>query len=74
LTAATLNQLPVCAPCARPYARQSGGFELVSYYNYLVEIHSSARKHGISDEDIDHATTHASTIKTTTPASISAEP
>jgi hypothetical protein len=24
-----------------------------------VEVHPSARKHGIADEDIEHATTHA---------------
>jgi hypothetical protein len=28
----------------------------------LVEIHPSARKHGIPDEDIEHATTHAMAI------------
>jgi hypothetical protein len=27
-----------------------------------VEIHESARKHGIADEDIDHATKHAMAI------------
>jgi len=27
-----------------------------------VEIHPSARKHGIVDEDIEHAVTHAMTI------------
>lgn len=27
----------------------------ISYYNSLVEIHSSARKHGVADEDIEHA-------------------
>jgi hypothetical protein len=27
----------------------------VSYYNSLVEIHPSARKHGIADENIEHA-------------------
>jgi len=34
----------------------------VSYYNCCVEIHTSARKHGIADEDIDHAVEHAMTI------------
>jgi hypothetical protein len=34
----------------------------VSYYNSLVEIHPSARKHGIADEDIEHAVTHAMTM------------
>jgi len=30
-----------------------------------VEIHPSARKHGIVDEDIEHAVTHAMTIDDT---------
>jgi hypothetical protein len=30
----------------------------VSYYNSVVEIHPSARKHGIADEDIEHAMRH----------------
>ncbi len=28
-----------------------------------VEIHASARKHGIADEDIEHATAHAMAIE-----------
>jgi hypothetical protein len=28
-----------------------------------VEIHSSARKHGVADEDIEHATGHAMAIE-----------
>ena len=28
-----------------------------------MEIHQSARKHGIADEDIEHATTHAMAIE-----------
>jgi hypothetical protein len=28
----------------------------------VVEIHPSARKHGIADADIEHATTHALAI------------
>ena len=28
----------------------------------MVEIHPSARRHGIADEDIEHATRHAMTI------------
>jgi len=28
-----------------------------------VEIHPSARKHGIADEDIKHATAHAMTVE-----------
>ena len=34
----------------------------VSYYNSGVEVHASARKHGIADEDIEHAVTHAMAI------------
>jgi hypothetical protein len=38
-----------------------------------VEIHPSARKHGIADEDIEHAMRHALAIddQPTTPASTS---
>jgi hypothetical protein len=28
-----------------------------------VEVHPSARKHGIADDDIEHATTHAAAIE-----------
>jgi hypothetical protein len=28
-----------------------------------VDVHPSARKHGIADEDIEHATTHAMVIE-----------
>ena len=28
-----------------------------------MEVHPSARKHGIADEDIEHATTHAMVIE-----------
>lgn len=35
---------------------------MVSYYNTRVEIHPSARKHGIADEDIQHATKNAMAI------------
>jgi hypothetical protein len=28
----------------------------------MVEVHPSARKHGVADEDIDHAVTNAMTI------------
>lgn len=34
----------------------------ISYYNSVVEIHPSARKHGIADQDIEHAVAHAMTI------------
>jgi hypothetical protein len=36
---------------------------MVSYYNSSLEIHPSARKHAIADEDIKHATTHAMAIE-----------
>jgi hypothetical protein len=45
-----------------PRIRASPGFDTVSYYVSQVEIHESARKHGIADEDIDHATTNAMAI------------
>jgi hypothetical protein len=35
----------------------------VSYYDSPVEIHPSARKHGIADEDIEHAVAHAMAIE-----------
>ncbi|MHB8470475.1 MAG: hypothetical protein ACYDCH_12085 [Gaiellaceae bacterium] len=28
-----------------------------------MQVHASARKHGIADEDIEHAATHAMTIE-----------
>jgi hypothetical protein len=34
----------------------------VSYYNSRVDIHPSARKHGIADADIEHATANAMSI------------
>jgi len=34
----------------------------ISYYTSPVEVHLSARKHGIADEDIEHAVTNAMTI------------
>lgn len=39
------------------------GVAWVSYYNCFVEIHPAARKHGIADEDIQHAMEHAMTIE-----------
>ena len=39
------------------------GAQEVSYYNCLVEIHPSASKHDIADEDIEHAVEHAMTIE-----------
>jgi hypothetical protein len=42
----------------------------------MLEIHPSARKHGIADEDIEHSVTHAmpSTTSMTTPGSTSDRP
>jgi hypothetical protein len=34
----------------------------VSYYNSLVDVHESACRHGIADEDIRHAVDNAMTI------------
>ena len=34
----------------------------VSYYNSCVDIHPSARKHGIADEDVRHAAANAMSI------------
>jgi hypothetical protein len=34
-----------------------------SYYNKRVEIHGSARKHGVADQDIRHALDHALAIE-----------
>jgi len=34
-------------------------FERFSYYNKYVEIHDSARGHGVADQDIVHAINHA---------------
>ena len=33
------------------------------YYDIVLDVHPSARKHGIADDDIEHATTHAMTIE-----------
>ena len=36
---------------------------MVSYYNWRVEIDSSARKHGVLDGNIEHAVEHAMAIE-----------
>lgn len=46
----------------RPVSPASLGAADVSYYNSPVEIHPSAPKHGVADEDIEHAATNAMTI------------
>jgi hypothetical protein len=43
-------------------AHMAPAFSRFSYYNSLVEIHSSARKHGLADEDIRHAMDNAMSI------------
>ncbi len=43
-------------PCRPPRA-------VFLYYNKRVEIHDSARKHGVGDEDILHALDHALAIE-----------
>ncbi len=48
---------PCDEPCKPP--RDPGK---ISYYNSVVEIHPSARKHGIADEDIEHAVDNAMSI------------
>lgn len=35
----------------------------VSYYNSSVDIHPSARRHGVADADIEHATANAMVIE-----------
>jgi len=36
--------------------------QIVSYYNSLVDVHASARKHGVDDEDIEHAVRNAMAV------------
>ncbi|HWY89392.1 MAG TPA: hypothetical protein VNY31_01850 [Solirubrobacteraceae bacterium] len=50
-----LNRVGFYAEFVRPVA--------VSYYNCFVEIHPSARKHDVADEDVEHAAEHAMTIE-----------
>ena len=56
--------MPIVALDARRASQRaeprSGVF---SYYNKHVEIHDSARKHGVADEDIVHAIDHALAIE-----------
>ena len=46
--------------CASP---TGAGGTRVMYYDIVLDVHPSARKHGIADDDIEHATTHAMTIE-----------
>ena len=38
-------------------------YQFFSYYDYGVEVGDSARKHGVADADILHATDHALAIE-----------
>jgi hypothetical protein len=42
---------------------REGVLRLFSYYNNQVEIHQSARRHGVADQDILHAIDHALAIE-----------
>jgi hypothetical protein len=60
-----LSSLQLNGPADRR-ARAAGprGLErFFSYYNKRVEIHDSARKHGVADQDILHAIDHALAIE-----------
>jgi hypothetical protein len=48
---------------ARQQAGRTTGAGIFSYYNKYVEIHDSARKHGVADEDIVHAIDYALAIE-----------
>ena len=52
---------PISSPAATSPVSQSE-IGRVSYYNSLVQIHPSARKHVIADEDIEHAVENAMSI------------
>jgi hypothetical protein len=48
----------------RARAECGGGLDILfSYYNKAVEIHDSARRHGVADHDILHAIDHALPIE-----------
>ena len=49
------------SPARAASSRPRRGFVL----RFMLEIHPSARKHGIADEDIEHAVTHAMAIDDT---------
>jgi hypothetical protein len=48
---------------ADPLPSGEGLEEFFSYYNKRVEIHDSARRHGVADQDILHAIDHALAIE-----------
>ena len=48
----------------RVQRKRGGGFRTAFlYYNKWVEIHDSARRHGVADQDILHAIDHALAIE-----------
>jgi len=49
-------------PLAGQYAPAARISWAASYYTALVKIHPSARRHGVADEDIEHAVTNAMAI------------
>jgi hypothetical protein len=51
-------------PILSPRLRSGVGLSAIfSYYNKRVEIHESARRHGVADQDILHAIDHALAIE-----------
>lgn len=36
---------------------------MISYYNFRIEVHASARRHGVADADIEHAIENAMVTK-----------
>ena len=48
---------------SRQLSVEGGLHPAFSYYNKRVEIHDSARRHGVADQDILHAIEHALAIE-----------
>jgi len=48
-------------PCAA-YRRATGCPVRISYYVILMDVHETARRHGVADEDIRHAAANAITV------------
>jgi len=55
-------RLPRKAQPHRQCVRSGLRDQIVSYYNSLVDVHESARKHGVDDEDIEHAARNAMAV------------
>jgi hypothetical protein len=51
------------APARRATGQKKDRSGIFSYYNKQVEIHDSARKHGVADHDIVHAIDYAFAIE-----------